>query len=342
MNNRDTNIELLRLVLMSFIVLWHFLVHGMGLLSDNAYCNGGDIPMTHIIVMALICYHVDCFVFISGYYGVSLSLKKIIFLLTQVIFYSVCTYFTAKYLFGQPLSIDFWKLFFPISTDMYWFFTDYFWLILLCPFLNECERVGKSRMMFIIILLFIVYIGGVRYVLDMINLRFCLFVFLYLLGRYLRKYPFGNRTFYIWLWFLSIFLLIIAVFLYFSRGILGAGNVNHLLTNVNPIVISAAVSFFYIFQGFRIKSVKLINWFASGCFAVYLMTDGPFMPFYNKVVLSIFGTNVAVLICISVIIVLTISMVENMRNKVFSPINNLCLRTIMKIKCLCDESRLFR
>lgn len=73
---RNSNVEVLHLVLMLAIFAWHILVHGYGFkdvaqsgmaLTGNGAC---------IILAPLFASATYCFMFISGYYGMKFSVKK--------------------------------------------------------------------------------------------------------------------------------------------------------------------------------------------------------------------------------------------------------------------------
>ena len=117
---RSSNIELLRIVLMSMIVLWHFIVHGIGLAHPEAYESSEQNLAIPAIVGTLLCYHVNCFIFISGYFGIKLSREKFLSLIIQLCFYSIFTYFLSEFLyfgtgFIHHIHLNFWKRQFPFA-----------------------------------------------------------------------------------------------------------------------------------------------------------------------------------------------------------------------------------
>ena len=66
--NREQSVELLRIVLMTLIVFGHILGHEFG---DTTIEFGGRT----VSLFPLYFYHVDAFVFISGYFGIHLRCK---------------------------------------------------------------------------------------------------------------------------------------------------------------------------------------------------------------------------------------------------------------------------
>jgi len=331
--NRDSNIELLRVVLMIFIVLWHFLVHGMKLMHQEGYDDIANIDqLPYIIVMGLICYHVNCFVFISGYYGINLKRDRVVSFITQIIFYCFASYLLVVMLFPERnVSFRLIHILFPISTDQYWFFSDYFWLILLSPLLNAgIENISKKKYILILFLLGLVEVSGIRYLAHAGSMRFSLFVFLYLLGRFMNRYQLKiNKGIYpLLIWCMSLVSILLVLLFYFYRGTLGAGNVQYILTYVSPLVIIASYSFFFVFKNIKIAYTKTINYLAGGVLGVYLLTENEWTRFYNDCIIDILGTNIFVLLLLAFVIVLSISFFEQIRKKMFVPINNFILALI--------------
>ena len=82
---REQSIELLRIVMMTLIVFGHFIGFGYhsrmnpdGTLNLSAYLS------------PLYLYHVDAFVFISGYFGINLQWRKFMLLIVKMV---ICSLF---------------------------------------------------------------------------------------------------------------------------------------------------------------------------------------------------------------------------------------------------------
>ena len=78
---REQSIELLRIVLMTLIVFGHILGHGLG---DTKV----ELGERTVSLFPLYFYHVDAFVFISGYFGIHLKWKKFLLLISKMVVYS--------------------------------------------------------------------------------------------------------------------------------------------------------------------------------------------------------------------------------------------------------------
>ena len=145
---RHPGIELLRGVLMLMIVLVHLTGNGV-LLADS------PIPYTEsnwlwANIIDSICYPaVNIFILISGYFGIRLSLEKVLKLDIPVIFYSVVLFLIlGSFSLGGTLTATF-----PILSKEYWFLTSYFLLMLVSPLLNaiiESRSQGELKMLIVI------------------------------------------------------------------------------------------------------------------------------------------------------------------------------------------------
>lgn len=97
MRERNSNIELLRIIAMLLIVMHHFSVHGLG--KELPYCLNRYIAGTTILGGK---FGVAIFVLISGYYMCRsrFTVKKLLKIWGQVAFYSL-SIFTAFFLMNR-------------------------------------------------------------------------------------------------------------------------------------------------------------------------------------------------------------------------------------------------
>lgn len=86
---RNSSIELLRYLLMFFIVIWHSLVHGIGLTNIGGIPDFGIKYLPSLIICSIVCVSVDCFMFISGYFGIRFTWKGFISIVFSCLFYSI-------------------------------------------------------------------------------------------------------------------------------------------------------------------------------------------------------------------------------------------------------------
>lgn len=154
---REGNFEVLRTLAMFFIVVYHCLTHGIG----GAYgfdivqpiCFSNLLFSDFMLVFCSIA--VNLYVMISGYFLVDLSFKlsRIVRTWTIACFYSCLITVLFMIMNFIPFNIiSIGKSFFPISTDAYWFVTQYIGLLVLSPFLAVMVRqLSYRQYLFLII-----------------------------------------------------------------------------------------------------------------------------------------------------------------------------------------------
>ena len=92
MNSRLSNIELLRIICMFFVVLLNFNNHGAN--KDLIFFTG-DLTLQNTLghlIESFAIIAVNCFVLISGYLGISFKIRNILKLYLQCFFIGVIGY----------------------------------------------------------------------------------------------------------------------------------------------------------------------------------------------------------------------------------------------------------
>ena len=112
-----------------------------------------------------------------------------------------------------------------------------------------------------------------------------LFGGIYLTAAYLRKYPIVFLQKHS-LKLLFVVILVMAIIAYFSLW--KFGHAARQIRDDNPLVIFASVLLLLSFNKLKIQS-RVINWFATSCFAVYLIHYSPFVyPYLMSFMRSIY------------------------------------------------------
>lgn len=342
---RQSNFELMRIISMLFIVVWHFLVHG------------GIWPGTHgvtnnlcTLLAALFLVHVDSFVLLTGYfnYDKEFKLSKIIKLNNQMWFYRVIILII--FIFGLSFSftkLDIFHMVSPIPRfSDYWFIVTYMILYLISPILNMIIRNSdkeKHKKIIIALLLINILAFFTHNEFFNINSGYSLFSFilLYFIGSYMHKYPIEKSNMYksfsknkliVYSLCLYLFLSIFNMLLYYFGNSLNYSTnslVRYYMTVItdgfvsysNPVTILATISYFIFFSKLEIKS-RVINFFGRNILGVYLITENlivrgwmyKFLGFGPKV-FSIKHLLIAIGYSIGIIIVCTL--VEALRSLIF-------------------------
>ena len=161
-NQRNSNLEILRIIAMFFIIAHHFAVHGMGNIDFVA-----SNPNNYIIFFCGILGKIGVvvFVLISAYFMINskFTLRKLLVLGGEVYFYSVIFLLIFKIFLPpvEPITLENIGIYLlPISHSAYWFVTAYIVLMLLSPFLNKFIK-SLSKKNFIRLLLLCIVLWSI-------------------------------------------------------------------------------------------------------------------------------------------------------------------------------------
>ena len=142
---REPNFEVMRTVAMFFIVVYHCLTHGVG--DGYGFSVSNPTTLSNLMfsdfLLVFSSIAVNLYVMVSGYFLVDLDFKmsRMVRTWTYACFYSCAITILFISLQLVPFSIvTLAKSFFPISTDAYWFVTQYIGLLILSPFLAILVR----------------------------------------------------------------------------------------------------------------------------------------------------------------------------------------------------------
>ena len=250
------------------------------LLHANFFAFGwpeGDsnTALLRILAECIFIIAPNLFVLITGYFGVSLKLSKIINIIFQIIF----TVFSVSLLLilFNIYQFNTWKeLAHGFYFWNYWFLNTYIVLLLLSPLPNlAIKHLNQSSLKYLLILLFIVFciLDGDFFISPMgigVNSGYSViwFLFLYLLGRYIAKYPIRVR----FRLFIYLFSLLGAFILLWKRHDYGYNS---------PFILIESVTFFLMFQFFNFSN-KTINFIATSSLMVFLLHGHPVLCRYYK------------------------------------------------------------
>ena len=282
---RDSSIELLRIIAMLMIVLHHYSVHGGFSLEENNFMLNGYI----LSVVTLGEWAVNIFILIYGYFSVTsqFNIKRIIRLYAQVWFYSAVL-FAAYTLWNRELHIGFaLRAVTPIISDQYWFFSKYILLCMLMPFINTfIQNMSREKHRMLIALLTFVWC-----ILPSVLPRFFeyalgtgemgAFILLYLIGAYMRLYPDSRICTAKWGGFSATGSLAVIMLYQLVQSMYKIPFL-YLECYLNSSILSVcfAVGMLAVFTNMKLKPNKFINRIAACTFGVYLIHDNDYVrPF---------------------------------------------------------------
>lgn len=265
-NIRQSNFEMLRIIVMFFIVFYHMLLW----LSDSYGTNIAQplwIPL-HIAV--------PIFVLISGYFHIHPTAKGLIKLILPMIIYYIPVEILYNVLTHTEGGSKFYiKTFLFLNYCPYWFIRTYLWLFFIAPLINKfIESIRPSRRFALIALLAFAsccvgIIGDDTSLLggkNVIN-----FILLYIIGDTIKVYKniwakwAQSRLFAFWIVYNAIQML---TFHLTKHGFQFFFEYN------SPLLIFNAILFFILFAKIQITNKK-INYLASSVFAIYIITNTP-------------------------------------------------------------------
>ena len=142
---RERQFEVMRTVAMFLIVVYHCLTHGVG--GEYGFSPKDSASLSNILfsdfLLVFSSIAVNLYVLVSGYFLSDLDFKMSRIIRTWVLtcFYSCAITMIMMSLGLAPFSlVTLGKSFFPLSTDAYWFVTQFIGLMILSPFLAMLVR----------------------------------------------------------------------------------------------------------------------------------------------------------------------------------------------------------
>lgn len=275
MKERQSNIELLRIIAITMVLMLHFNVQGW---HPGIYTEERIFSLSLIeghIIESLCISAVNIFVLISGYFSIKLSIKSILNLYIRCFIIGLITYLaylliahepaTTSALVGRALAF---------THNHWWFVISYLGLIAISPILNAgCEALSKRNYLYVLSMLSIamIYFGWYKNW-EITNAGYSLihFIYLYIIARYIKLHV-SNQLVrqHRWTWFLLFALLVVVlvVFALFNPPYAYAYN--------NPIVIAIAICLLLFSISMPFYN-RYINWCAASVFSAYLIQESPY------------------------------------------------------------------
>mgnify|MGYP000218116417 CR=1 FL=1 len=284
---RQSNLELLRIIAMFMVVIYHFAER----MSGGVTFEPSQITFNSIAVRILASFGNtgnNLFVLVCGYFLVrsSFKLRHALRLWAEVFFYSalIGVIFLAcgRGLTGRTLYLTFA----PFLSLQYWFFTCYITFYFFVPFLNRLilslERAAFRRLnilMFVFFSLFNTVLPGSFGSFSSL----AMFFLLYCLAAYVRLYPDAVGVFdRPW----RCFAAAAAILLFRAAYLCLCARFGDRFSFLRPDRFNAMASVpqllfsLLLFLGFlhlRMPRVRVVNTIASACFGVYIIHFNHFL-----------------------------------------------------------------
>lgn len=282
-NDRNEGIELLRVAATLMICIFHVLGVG-GVMQNTEYLSGSWAAAWGLEKLMIGC--ANCYGLISGYVGVKAGVKpsRWINQWLQVVFYSAGFMIAFKLLSSFEVTPRLLLYgFFPVSSNLYWYFSCYTGLFVFMPMLNLALNTASRRSMGVTLGLAVAACGlstifGRQAMAIQSGYSVLWLMVLYLAGGWIRLHSRGShpRRFWVMMYLLSSAAMLVCklasdyTFLHYDFRILES------LYSAfsSPLVFGNALALMMIFSSLRIRNEcvkRVVGTISRTCFGVYLI-----------------------------------------------------------------------
>ena len=296
MNTKERNygIDLLRIVSMMMVVILH--INSMGGVISADYFTAGHT--TALFMKSAAIGAVNIYALISGYVGYGRTWKpgSLIRLWVQAVFYSFVINLLFMLFCGTDIVPPKHLLFsfFPLTGETWWYLTSYTAVFLLMPVLNMCmERLSREMAVRAIAIVAVLSWWDLISKKNIFKLESgysaMWLIFLYFTGAFIKKYcsSVKYKAIYMkycgWIYLSTVcisFLLVMAL-QKITLNIFGTAKGDRFFIGyTTPTVMLASIALFLYFSAMEIKRTKIITFFSSAAFGVYLIHNHPLMSKY--------------------------------------------------------------
>ena len=336
-DKRNYSLDLFRIFLTLMICTLHILGQG-GILKVSI---GTSNSLFFWIVNAVCICAVDGYGLLTGFHASTkaTNYQKLIFLWFQVFFYSALLTIGFKVIKPDLIPINtVIKSLFPLTMGIYWYFSAYFALYILSPYINKfLFSLKKNEILRLSITLILLFCG-----LNVINDCFsackgfsviwliCLYIFGYTLKVYINDIQLSK----IKIIFIILLLSLISVI---PQQLF---DIQRLLIYVSPTILFIAVLLFILFYNLSIPNtfVKFIKYLSPLTFGIYLFQNSPIIwqlirnqaAWINQFPIA---TAMLLLLLISVVLFACGTIVELCRATIFKLLNINQLSEFITKKC---------
>lgn len=282
-NNRDSNIELFRIISMLLIVAHHYVVNS-GLTAEDGpiYSNILSAPSQFLLMFgAFGKIGINCFVLITGYFMCKsqITAKKFAKLLFEVMFYKLvinAVFWISGY---APITIkSLIKTILPVTSINQNFTGTYIVFYLCIPFLNILiQNMNEKQHVRLLCLSSFIYIlfGTVPFISVTMN-YVSWYIVLYFIASYIRMYPkslFSNTKFWGYATGCCVILSLLSVFTCSWIGIKINRNIPYFFVSDSNTLLAVltGLSSFMFFKNIHIKQSRFINTISATTFGVLLI-----------------------------------------------------------------------
>ena len=339
MKNRESNVELARIISMMMIIGLHYLNADMGGVLGNVEYGSINYLVAHLFESVFIV-GVNIFVLITGYFLIDkeyVKVKNIINLYIIMIFYNIVFLVIGIWSGEVTFSIKECILsILPFLGGRRWFVQTYILLYVISPFLNVMLRgLSKRGYRLLLFIEIIVVIWASFLPNSPINdngYGILNFIILYSISGYIKLHYKTSRSSWYYIKMYSFFIIVTFLFSFtkFENKAWGYVFISNIL---------GAVMLFLFYKNISIENNKIINYISKFTFPIFLIhSDFSIRNIIYQRILKcnyFYYSNLFVLhLFLSIIIIFTLSMLIDIpRKKIFSLIINKKLNAQKINKC---------
>lgn len=273
-NQRSSNFELLRIILILMVIVLHYFNGEMGGLLKNVEKWSLNFYLSHFIE-SLCIIAVNVFIIITGYFSykkTSIKISKPLNLYALSIFYGIIISGIIFFLQKNNLSLSIIKNLVQTIFSR-WFVVIYCILYLLIPYINKLiSNLSKKQLKTLIIInsifFYIWYTFFTNATIADGGYGIVNFINLYMIGAYIRLYrketPSKLKNFSIYI----VCTLITTLYSLFANRPWAYSTIFNLISSI---------AFFELFRGINIYNSKIINTLSSYTFAIYIIHENSFL-----------------------------------------------------------------
>lgn len=149
---RSSNIELLRIIVMLFVLIQHANFLSVGIPNNLDCISAPGNAFVRFFIQSIAIVAVNVFVIISGWFGIKPTIEKLCSLLFQVFFFTLLIPFFFVLIKGWGVLSPGSILKSLLITKCYWFVKSYICLFILSPVLNSfVENSSKKTIQYVLI-----------------------------------------------------------------------------------------------------------------------------------------------------------------------------------------------
>lgn len=263
------------------IFVWHVFCHGFSFTDGNVGMSEYPGNLFCALFLCSLCVPASyCFFFITGFFGIKLSVQK---LLSIILWMFIVSFMDVGYKYYISHEVNYFRLYtslLPLWINKWWFISSYLTIYILSPMLNKSiEILGGKEIKKILWVLFAIIFY--RFIILVPNAGSSFFggVFMYILGRYCKKYNirFSRRQSLKYFFVCAFAISLLSYVSYAAISIYSLQMAQRMAFQwfgySNPLVILMAVSMFFYVLALPEFSSKYINSFLSSSIFIYLFTS---------------------------------------------------------------------